>query len=123
MHARTVLQKVLHSVTPQFDRRNVRTLFLAVEALHAGRRLTLMELARHWPGALHVHAPLKRLDRFLSNGDVQAQRSDCYAAASAWLIRNPTSRADRGLERTQIRWTLACTARRRSGSGPDAHHL
>ncbi len=89
MHARTVLQKVLHSVTPQFDQRNARTLFLAIEALHAGRRLTLMELARHWPGAVRVRAPLKRLDRFLSNREVHAQRSYCYAAAIVWLIRSP----------------------------------
>ncbi len=89
MHASTVLQKVLHSVIPQFDQRNARTLFLAIEALLTGRRLTLMELARHWPGALRVRAPLKRLDRFLSNREVHAQRSHCYAAAIAWLIRSP----------------------------------
>ena len=43
------------------------TLLLAVEALIAGRRLTLIDLARAWPGAHRVRAPLKRLDRLLGN--------------------------------------------------------
>lgn len=64
---RTVLQKILSAVSAGLDVRNARNLFLAVEALLAGRRLTLTELARHFPGAERIHAPLKRFDRLLGN--------------------------------------------------------
>jgi len=89
MHACLVLQKVLRPVIARLDARNARNLFLAVEALLQGRRLTLMELARHWPGAERLRAPLKRLDRFLGNRDVQAVRACLYAEAVAWLLRSP----------------------------------
>jgi hypothetical protein len=89
MHACLVLQKVLRPVIVRLDVRNARNLFLAVEALLLGRRLTLMELARHWPGAERLRAPLKRLDRFLGNRDVQAVRVCLYEAAMAWLLRSP----------------------------------
>jgi hypothetical protein len=69
--------------------RNARNLFFAVEALLVGRRLTLTELARHFPGADHIHAPLKRFDRLLGNGAVQALRTSCYQAALLWLLRMP----------------------------------
>ncbi|WP_156820541.1 hypothetical protein [Thioalkalivibrio thiocyanodenitrificans] len=63
------MHKILRPVTSRIDRRNVRNLFLAVEALLIDRRLTLMELARHFPGAERIGAPLKRFDRLLDNGD------------------------------------------------------
>jgi hypothetical protein len=45
--------------------RRCAALLGAVRALIAGRRLTLMELARSWPDALPVAASLKKLDRLL----------------------------------------------------------
>lgn len=89
MHATQVLQKILSPVIAQLDARNVRNLFFAVEALLAGRRLTLTELARHFPGAERIHAPLKRFDRLLGNSAVQALRASCYQAALLWLLRQP----------------------------------
>jgi hypothetical protein len=89
MHATKVLQKILSPVIARLDARNVRNLLFAVEALLAGRRLTLMELARHFPGAERVRAPLKRLDRLLGNPRVQAVRTEIYRAALVWLIRSP----------------------------------
>jgi len=88
MHATQVLQKVFHPVIAQLDTRNARNLLFAVEALLVGRRLTLMELARHFPGAERVRPPLKRLDRLLGNHDVQAQRFCFYRVAMAWLLRS-----------------------------------
>jgi hypothetical protein len=88
MHAIQVLQKIVSPVTASLDRRNARTVLLAVAALLAGRRLTLMELARHFPGAERVRAPLKRLDRLLSNAAVQAERAQFYSAAARWLVRS-----------------------------------
>lgn len=88
MHATKVLQKALHTAIAQLDVRNVRNLFFAVEALIAGRRLTLMELARHFPDAERVHAPLKRFDRLLGNHSMQALRTAFYQEAATWLLRN-----------------------------------
>lgn len=89
MHACAVLQKVLSPVIDSLDARNARNLLFAVAALLAGRRLTLMELARHWPRAERVHAPLKRADRLLGNPRVQAVRTRLYQAAMAWLVCCP----------------------------------
>jgi len=88
MHATQVLQKIFRPVITRLDARNARNLLFAVEALLIGRRLTLMELARHFPGAERVRAPLKRLDRLLGNRDVQVRRSCFYRAAVAWLLRS-----------------------------------
>lgn len=88
MHAAQVLQKIFRPVIARLDARNARNLLSAVEALLIGRRLTLMELARHFPGAERVHAPLKRLDRLLGNHDVQALRSRFYQAAVTWFLRS-----------------------------------
>ena len=89
MHATKVLQKILSSVITRLDARNVRNLFFAVEALLAGRRLTLTELARHFPGAERIAAPLKRFDRLLGNHAAQALRAAFYQAALLWLLRMP----------------------------------
>ena len=89
MHATKVLQKILSPVIARLDARNVRNLFFAVEALLVGRRLTLTELARHFPGAERIAAPLKRFDRLLGNRAVQALRTSCYQAALLWLLRMP----------------------------------
>lgn len=89
MHATKVLQKILSPVIARLDARNARNLFLAVEALLVGRRLTLTELARHFPGAQRIKAPLKRLDRLLGNRTVQALRVHCYHTALLWLLRMP----------------------------------
>lgn len=88
MHATKVLQKILSAVIAGLDVRNARNLFFAVEALLVGRRLTLMELARHFPGAERVNAPLKRFDRLLGNRSVQAVRAAFYKDAAVWLLRS-----------------------------------
>jgi hypothetical protein len=86
MHAGAIWQKILRPVSARLDVRNARNLLLAVQALVRGRHLTLMELARHWPGAERVRAPLKRLDRLLGNCEVHARRADLYGAAVKWLL-------------------------------------
>lgn len=108
MHATQVLQKIFRPVIARLDARNARTLLLAVTALLIGRRLTLMELARHFPGAERVRAPLKRLDRLLGNRDVQARRSCFYRAAVAWLLRSkqPVLIVDWSELKSDGRWHL-----------------
>src|SRR6266571_4209122 len=108
MHAVAIVQKILRPVSAQLDLRNARNLLLAVQALVRGRRLTLMELARHWPSAERVVGPLKRLDRFLGNRDVQALRTRFYAVAAAWLLRSgePVLIADWSELKSDGRWHL-----------------
>lgn len=89
MHAAiAMVQKILRPVSAQLDLRNARNVVSAVQALVRGRRLTLMELARHWPDAEQVLGPLKRLDRLLGNRDVHAVRAQFYGVAAVWLVRS-----------------------------------
>ncbi len=88
MHAASVLQKCLSDALASMDRRRVRTLLGAVCALLSGRRLVLMELARQWPGAMRVWAPLKRIDRLLSNRHLHGERVKLYGAMARWLVRH-----------------------------------
>lgn len=87
MHASAILQRCLVPVLEAMHagRRNV--LLKAVEALIAGRRLTLIDVARSWLGAERVRAPLKALDRLLSNRHLHAERERVYAGMAQWLVR------------------------------------
>jgi hypothetical protein len=87
MHAVTVLQKCLSNVFNSMHATRARVLLGAVTALLASRRLILMDLARAWPGAERVRAPLKRLDRLLGNGHLAGEREGLYAAMARWLVR------------------------------------
>jgi hypothetical protein len=69
-------------------KRRSEVLVKAADALVRGRRLTLMDLARSWPGAERVRAPLKRLDRLLSNAHVHEARESVYRAMARWLVRD-----------------------------------
>lgn len=90
MHAAsTVLQKCLPKVIGSMHAVRVRALCNAVQALLASRRLILMDMSRAWPGAERVRAPLKCLDRLLSNRHLHAQRERLYASMMDWLIRQP----------------------------------
>lgn len=108
MHAQGVLQKLFGAALSLLDARNARNLLTAVEACLAGRRLVMMELARHWPGAMRVAAPLKRLDRLLGNTHVHAVRHKMYHAAAALLVRthNPVLIVDWSELKSDGRWHL-----------------
>lgn len=62
MRASKVLQKCLSGSLPGMHALRERCLLRAVEALLHGRRLTLIDVARSWPGATRVRAPLKAFD-------------------------------------------------------------
>lgn len=88
MRASRVLQKCLsESLEPMHQARS-QVLLRAVEALVAGRRLTLMDVARSWPGAERVRAPLKAFDRLLSNRHLHGEREQVYAGMARWLLRS-----------------------------------
>jgi hypothetical protein len=90
MHAASaVLQKCLPGVIGAMHVVRAAALLNAVQSLLSCRRLILMDMARSWPGAQRVRAPLKCLDRLLSNRHLHAQREAFYAAMMRWLIRHP----------------------------------
>lgn len=76
---REVFQSVHAATTP--------VIFKAVDALGQGGWLTLTEIARHWPGAEHVAAPLKAADRLLRSPVLTRHREALYAGMARWLVR------------------------------------
>lgn len=89
MHATPVLQKCLGEALSTMHALRRRALLKAVEALIDGRRLTLIDVARAWPGTQRVRAPLKALDRLLGNRHLHAEREPLYASMARWLVRSP----------------------------------
>jgi hypothetical protein len=87
MHAVRLLRSCLGPVFARMHASRCAALMDSVRALIAGRRLTLMELARSWPDALRVSAPLKKLDRLLGNTHLAGEREQVYAAIIAWSVR------------------------------------
>lgn len=88
MRATEVLQKCLGDALGSMHALRSRVLLRAVEAMIHGRRLTLMDLARAWPGAERIRAPLKALDRLLRNRFLHAEREHVYRAMTRWLVRS-----------------------------------
>ncbi|MEZ0472996.1 IS4 family transposase [Luteimonas salinilitoris] len=89
MRASRVLQKCLpESLEPMHALRE-HALLSAVEAVLQGRRLTLMDVARSWPGAERVRPPLKAFDRLLGNPHLHAEREGIHADMARWLLRGP----------------------------------
>lgn len=89
MRASQVLQKCLSPSLSGMHALRERALLHAVEALLQCRRLTLMDVARAWPGPIHVRAPLKAFDRLLSNRHLHAERALIDADMARWLLRGP----------------------------------
>ena len=87
MRARRVLQKCLSDSLGPMHKARMRILLLAAEALIAGRRLTLIDVARSWPGAQRIRAPLKAFDRLLSNSHWVSEREHIHANMARWLLR------------------------------------
>jgi hypothetical protein len=88
MRASRVLQKCLSDSLGTMHALRSRVLMQAVEALLHGRRLTLMDVARAWPGAERVRAPLKAFDRLLSNRHLHEEREQLYGGMACWLLRS-----------------------------------
>lgn len=88
MRATEVLQKCLGDALGSMHALRSRVLLRAVEATIQGRRLTLIDVARAWPHAERVRAPLKAVDRLLGNRHLHAERETIYAAMTHWLTRN-----------------------------------
>lgn len=89
MHASQVLQKCLPESLSRMHALRERALLNAVAALIQGRRLTLTDVARSWPGAERVRAPLKAFDRLLGNRHLRAERESMDREMARWLLRGP----------------------------------
>lgn len=88
MRAIEVLQKCLGDAVDSMHAMRSRVLLRAVEAVIHGRRLTLIDLARAWPCAERIRAPLKALDRLLGNRHLRVEREHIYQSMARWLVRN-----------------------------------
>lgn len=89
MHAQRILCQSLSGVLAPMHARRRRVLLQALQALIDGRRLSMTNLSRSWPGATFSHAPLKAVDRLLSNVHVQQSILPLSRAMGAWLLRAP----------------------------------
>ena len=94
MRATEVLQKCLSDALGSMHALRRRVLLRAVEAMIHGRRLTLMDLARAWPGAQRIRAPLKSLDRLLGNPHLHSERVAIYQVMTRWLVRSKPHHRD-----------------------------
>src|ERR1044071_6465208 len=106
--AAAVLQKCFSPVFELMHAARARALIKAVQALILSRRLILMDMARAWPGADQVRAPLKCLDRLLSNSHLHEQREALYAQLTGWLVRtaSPIILVDWSTLHGDCRWYL-----------------
>lgn len=86
MHATGILSRALSPALEPMHGGRRKVLMRAVESLIGGRRLTLTDLARSWPGATFVHAPLKALDRLLSNRHLHGELDALHLAMAIWLM-------------------------------------
>ena len=86
MHASMILLRSLSSVLGPMHASRRRVLLQALEALIEGRRLTMTDLSRSWPGTTFSHPPLKAVDRLLSNVHVQRAIMPLSQAMARWLL-------------------------------------
>ena len=86
MHATRILRRALASALAPMHGGRRKVLMRAVESLIGGRRLTLTDLSRSWPCATFAHAPLKALDRLLSNRHLHGELDALHLAMAAWLM-------------------------------------
>lgn len=89
MHASRILLRSLAPVLDPMHAGRRRVLLQALEALIEGRRLTMTDLSRSWPGATFSHAPLKAVGRLLSNAHVQQAIMPLTQAMARWLLWAP----------------------------------
>lgn len=82
-----ILPQCLSDVFHNLHASTTPVVLRAVDALSAGSWLTLIEIARHWPGATHVASPLKAADRLLRSTPLTRHRGALYSAMAHWLIR------------------------------------
>ena len=87
MSPATMLKQCLGDVFSSMHGATLRVTLKAIDALGAGGWLTMTEIARHWPGAERVAAPLKAVDRLLRSRCLTQSHELLYGGLTRWLIR------------------------------------
>ena len=87
MSPSVILKQTLSDVFLSMHGATRRVMLKAVDALGAGGWLTMTEIARHWPGAERVAAPLKATDRLLRSRCLRRCHVQLYGGLTRWLIR------------------------------------
>lgn len=82
-----ILPHCLQEVFSSLHAATAPVILKAVDALACGSWLTLTEIARHWPGAERVAAPLKAADRLLRSPVLTHCREVVYREMVRWLVR------------------------------------
>lgn len=82
-----ILPQCLRDVFRSLHASTCPVVLKAVDALAQGGWLTLTEMARHWPGAERVAAPLKAADRLLRSPVLEGNRAALYTAMAGWWVR------------------------------------
>lgn len=88
MHVKQILTRCFSSVFTAMHATRQLVLIRSVEALVTGHQLSLTGIARTWPDALLIHAPLKALDRLLSNRHMPVHRLALQRNIARWLLRS-----------------------------------
>ena len=88
MHVKQILTRCFASVFTTMHASRQPVVIRSVEALITGHRLTLTDITRSCPNAPFVHAPLKALDRLLSNRYMQDHSLALQRAMARWLLRS-----------------------------------
>lgn len=82
-----ILEQCLAEVFSLMHTATLSVMLKAVDALGAGSWLTMTEIARHWPHAERVAAPLKAIDRLLRSKRLAQYRAMVYGGVIRWLVR------------------------------------
>lgn len=87
MQPSTILTRCLSEAFGSIHQSTVPAIGKATDAIGAGNWLTLIAIARRWPGAERVAAPLKAADRLLRSPVLTQAHRILYGAMCRWLIR------------------------------------
>lgn len=82
-----ILKQCLGDVFHHFHTATAGVVLKAIDAVSVGGWLTMTEIARHWPDATHVAAPLKAIDRLLRSDPLTTGRERLYGGLMRWLVR------------------------------------
>jgi hypothetical protein len=90
MQAIMVIQRYLKTACPSIHATRLTVLCVAVDALIHGGRLTVTGLGRAVRSITTVKHAIKRMDRLLSNGQLQGEREPIHAALLHWIVGRQT---------------------------------
>ena len=90
MHAIAIVRKVLSPFLKKIHSRRLDALFVAIEALFLGGRLSLTALGRNCAGPVAQRHQIKRIDRLLGNQRLHGELPAVFGAVAQLLLRTLT---------------------------------